>query len=64
MVMIFLPAIHMGYSRPNSEATFFRASSIFLRLSGFEKSIKGSLVNSGTCSLASAVAIVVFLLNR
>src|SRR6266849_1051564 len=54
-VVTFFPPIHMGYSRPNSEATFFSASSIFWRFSG--------LVKSGKWSLVSAVAMAHFLLD-
>src|SRR5580692_2923651 len=55
-VVTFWPPMYIGYSRPNSEATFFSASSMALRFSGFEKSTKGSLVNSERWILASAVA--------
>src|SRR5271169_6696908 len=61
-VTTFFPAIHIGYSCPNSAFTFASAASICLRFSAFEKSINGSFVNSGTCNFASAVAMVVFLL--
>src|SRR5271155_1571130 len=64
VVMTFCPPMYMGYSRPNSEATFFSASSIALRFSGFEKSTKGSLVNSDIWIFASAVAMAGSLLNR
>src|SRR5271156_5320500 len=64
VVMTFCPAMYMGYSRPNSEATFFSASSMALRFSGFEKSTNGSLVNSETWIFASAVAMADFLLFR
>src|ERR1700676_3853666 len=47
----------MGYSRPNSDATFFSASSIFLRFSAVEKSTNGSFVNSLNPNFASAVAM-------
>src|SRR6476646_3664503 len=63
-VITFWPPLYMGYSRPNSEATFFRASSMALRFSGFEESIKGSFVNSETWIFASAVAMAAFLLNK
>src|SRR5580765_7516123 len=53
----------MGYSRPNSDFTFFRASSMRLRLSGLEKSMNGSFVNSETWTVFSAVAMADFLLD-
>src|SRR5580692_1391413 len=62
--MTLWPPMYMGYSRPNSEATFFRASSMALRFSGFEKSMNGSLENSETWIFASAVAMADFLLDR
>src|SRR5580693_9418164 len=62
--MIFSPPMYIGYSRPNSEATFFSASSMALRFSGFEKSTNGSFVNSERWILASAVATAHFLLDR
>src|SRR5690349_6027916 len=48
----------MGYSWPNSDFTFFSASSMRLRFSGLEKSMNGSSVNSEMCSFCSAVATV------
>src|SRR5580700_915438 len=63
VVMTFWPPMYIGYSRPNSEATFLSASSMALRFSGFEKSTKGSLVNSERWILASAVATAHFLLE-
>ena len=48
VVVTFCPFSHIGYSRPNSAFTFFSASSIRERFSGFVKSIKASLVNSET----------------
>src|SRR5262249_17490275 len=51
------PLMYIGYSRPNSLATFLSAASIAARFSAFVKSTKGSLVNSVFCSFASAVAI-------
>src|ERR1700686_1103920 len=57
VVTTFCPAIHIGYSCPNSDFTFANAASIRLRFSAFEKSINASFVNSGTCNFASAVAI-------
>src|SRR5579864_9696187 len=53
--------MYMGYSRPNSAATFFSASSMRLRFSGREKSMNGSFTNSETCGFVSAVAIVSLL---
>src|SRR6266702_2615055 len=44
LVVTFWPPSQMGYSWPNSEATFFSASSMRARFSGLEKSMKGSLV--------------------
>src|SRR5580692_639785 len=64
VVMTFCPPMYMGYSRPNSEATFFNASSMALRFSGFDKSTKGSFVNSVMWIFASAVAMAGFLLDR
>src|SRR6266853_5813369 len=58
VVITFCPLSHIGYSRPNSAFTFFSASSIRVRFSVFEKSIKGSLVNSETWTICSAVAMV------
>src|SRR5207248_11196325 len=55
-VVTFCPPSHMGYSRPNSDFTFFSASSMRLRFSGLEKSMNGSLVNSEMCGFCSAVA--------
>src|ERR1700676_3100555 len=49
--------MYMGYSRPNSEATFSKAASMALLFSGWEKSTNGSFVNSETCNFASAVAM-------
>src|SRR5215472_2551851 len=63
-VVTFRPPRHIGYSRPNSDFTFFSASSMRLRFSGFEKSINGSLANSEMCGFCSAVATVGFLLNQ
>src|SRR5208282_1346586 len=63
-VMTFWPPMYIGYSRPNSEATFFSASSMALRFSGFEKSMNGSLENSETWIFASAVAMGDLLLNK
>src|SRR5436309_1386397 len=63
-VVTFCPPSHIGYSRPNSDFTFFSASSMRLRFSGFEKSINGSLVNSDIGSFCSAVATAGFLLNQ
>ena len=48
VVVTFLPLSHIGYSRPNSAFTFFSASCMRVRFSGFVKSINGSLVNSET----------------
>src|ERR1700722_2709177 len=62
--MIFSPPMYIGYSRPNSEATFSSASSMALRLSGFEKSTNGSFVNSETWIFASAVAMADSLLDK
>src|SRR5580693_7935402 len=62
-VVTFWPPMYIGYSRPNSEAILFSASSMALRFSGFEKSTKGSLVNSERWILASAVATAYFLLE-
>src|SRR5438309_7376966 len=58
MVITFCPPMYMGYSRPSSPATFFRASSMRNLFSGREKSMKGSFTNSDTCGLISAVAMV------
>src|SRR3979490_3269380 len=58
VVVTFCPSMFIGYSRPSSAATFFRASSIRLLFSAREKSMKGSFRNSDTCGLVSAVAIV------
>src|ERR1700688_754867 len=63
-VITFWPPMYIGYSRPNSEATFFSASSMALRFSGFEKSMNGSLENSETWIFASAVAMADSLLDR
>src|SRR5215472_6489616 len=63
-VITFCPPSHIGYSRPNSAFTFFSASSMRLRFSGFEKSINGSLANSDMCGFCSAVATVGFLLTQ
>src|SRR5215469_12388257 len=52
------PPMYIGYSRPNSDATFFSAVSIAALFSGLEKFTNGSLVNSGLCSLTSAVAMM------
>src|SRR5260370_42193091 len=49
--------MYMEYSRPNSAATFFNASSMRLWFSGREKSMNGSFTNSETCGFVSAVAI-------
>src|SRR2546421_9284735 len=50
--------MYMGYSRPNSPATFFSAASIAERFSGLEKSVNGSFTNSETCTFVSAVAMI------
>src|SRR5215472_9171938 len=63
-VVTFLPPSQIGYSWPNSDSTFFNASSIRLRFSGLEKSMNGSLVNSEMCSFCSAVATVEILLDQ
>src|SRR5215510_12040952 len=63
-VVTFCPPSHIGYSWPNSDFTFFSASSMRLRFSGLEKSMNGSLVNSDMCSFCSAVATVKSLLNQ
>src|SRR5215813_3495573 len=63
-VVTFLPPSQMGYSRPNSDFTFARASSMRLRFSGLEKSMNGSLVNSDMCSFCSAVAMGNCLLDQ
>src|ERR1700737_679436 len=55
--MIFPPPIYIGYSRPNSPATFFNAACMAVLFSGFEKSTKGSLVNSDVRTVVSAIAI-------
>src|SRR5882724_9659086 len=52
--------MYIGYSRPNSPATFFNAASIAARFSGFEKSTNGSFVNSVFFNFTSAVAIARF----
>src|SRR5713101_1525142 len=54
--------MYMGYSRPNSPATFLSASSMRLRFSGREKSRNGSFTNSETCGFVSAVAMSVLLI--
>src|SRR5262245_14422633 len=54
------PFIYIGYSRPNSLATFCNAACIAARFSVLLKSTKGSLLNSVLCSFASAVAIIPF----
>src|SRR5437016_8818010 len=59
LVVTFCPLSHMGYSQPNSDFTFFSASSMRERFSGFEKSMNGSLVNSETWTVCSAVAMAV-----
>src|SRR5277367_7049748 len=60
VVKTFSPPMYIGYSRPNWPATLARASSMDFLFCGCEKSMKGSLVNSGTCSFTSAVAIARF----
>src|SRR5260370_17204039 len=55
VVVTFLPFSHIGYSRPNCPLTFFSASSMRARFSGFLKSIKGSFVNSETWTTCSPV---------
>src|SRR5215213_9828521 len=42
------PPMTIGYSRPNSPFTFSSAASMAARFSGFEKSVSGSFVNSGS----------------
>src|SRR6266404_5354990 len=50
--------MYIGYSRPSSAATFFRASSMRALFSTREKSMKGSFRNSDTCGFVSAVAMI------
>src|SRR5437899_5526520 len=59
-VTIFSPAMYNGYSRPNSPATFFRASSIALRFSGMEKLTNGSFENSPRWIFLSTVTMAVW----
>ncbi len=63
-VVTFFPLSHIGYSRPNSAFTFFSASCMRERFSGFVKSINGSLVNSETWTICSAVAMAGSLLGE
>src|SRR5438477_361052 len=63
VVVTFCPLSHIGYSRPNSDFTFLSASPMRERFSGFVKSIKGSLVNSETWTVCSAVAMAGSLLE-
>src|SRR5260370_15419864 len=49
--------MYMGYSRPNSAATFLSASSMRLGFWGGEKGRNGLFTNSETCGFVSAVAI-------
>src|SRR6266403_885035 len=58
VVITFCPPMYIGYSRPSSAATFFRASSMRVLFSAREKSMKGSFRNSDTCGLVSAVAMI------
>src|SRR5258708_1513820 len=51
--------MYIGYSRPNSLATFFSAASIPPLFSPFAKSTNGSFVNPGFCNLISAVAMLI-----
>src|SRR5438477_13011569 len=64
VVVTFCPLSHIGYSRPNSDFTFLSASPMRERFSGFVKSIKGSLVNSETWTVCSAVAMAGSLLEE
>src|SRR5713226_2432705 len=63
VVVTFFPLSHIGYSRPNSAFTFFSASCVRARFSAFVKSINGSLVNSETWTICSAVAMAGSLLR-
>ena len=56
-VLTSCPAMTIGYSRANSEATFFSAACIAARFSAFVKSTNGSFTNSGFCNRVSAVAM-------
>src|SRR5712671_6276808 len=58
VVITFCPPMYIGYSRPSSAATFFRASSMRDLFSAREKSMNGSFRNSDTWCLVSAVAMV------
>src|SRR5580704_15541424 len=61
VVTTFWPPMYIGYSLPNSAATFFSAASMAERFSGLEKSMNGSLVNSETWIFVSAVAMASLL---
>src|SRR5271165_5775410 len=57
VVKTFSPPMYMGYSRPNSAATFLSAADMAAWFSGREKSTNGSFAKSPTRRVVSAVAI-------